>query len=51
MHKRFLQNIIKVISNGAYKLALNTTEKGATNDCLFLLWYEPDFIEEMIARK
>ena len=51
MNTKFLQNLINRMSNGAYKLALNTTEKGATDECLFFVWYEPDFIEEMIVRK
>ena len=46
-----IQNLINNMFSGAYKLALNTTEKGTIDDCLFLIWYEPDFIEEMIERE
>jgi len=51
MSTNFLRNSINRVLESTYSLALNTTEKGATDDCAFFLWYEPEFIEEMMERE
>ena len=51
MNTSFIQNLKDKFFSGAYKLALNTTEGLAGPRCLFFVWYEPEYIEELIERE
>jgi hypothetical protein len=51
MITKLIQNVSDKLFGGAYNLALGTVNDVVTHRCLFLVWYEPEFIEEMIEKE
>lgn len=51
MITELIQKVSDKLFGGAYNLALGTVNDVVEYRCLFLIWYEPEYIEEMIEKE